>query len=400
MLLAANPSFEIVRFLQILVWIIVPIMASAIAMTIYLHYRRKKKVNRMAEQVETNFILASPEQFSHNKQDGDYIFFDHSGLIREYKDRMFYNHARYAALRKDYAVLEAKYTSLATDGKKLKSLITSKKIYMKNRIEQLPDAGNSVLDDATIERKEMADKLEQLSRSYQRLEEENRFLQEQLSLQTANDEEKEKIVNRWKEEHKLLVEKITEKEYLEELLEEKKSQIVFLQNQLEQRIRNQHQSDQQRQQVEHLHQGLLEEMETMKNELQLKQDEADQLQMMICQKEEEAAEGKQVIGAKQDHITWIENTLHETKQQNELLNAELADKKDELTMLQTQLADERARLELVIQKLASKNQAMQRLYREFSACMNAEQEISPVIALKPSYLTKLNEEWDETTAVH
>ena len=398
MLLAANPSFEFIRFMQILVWIILPVLLSAIALTIYFHYRRKRKVNRMAEESETNFILASPEQFSHSKQDGEYVFFDHSGLIREYKDRMFYNHARYAALRKDYAVLEAKYTSLAVDGRKSKSLVTSKKIYMKNQTEQLPVVETvNVLDDFSVERKELADKLEQMARSYQRLEEENRFLQEQVSLQSAGDDEKERIVNRWKEENKSLREKITEKEYLDELVGEKKEQIVFLQNQLEQRIKSQHYADQQRQQAEGVRSNLLEEIETMKNELQLKQDRYDQLQMSLCEKEEQLADGKQAIGSKLDHITWLENVLHETKDQNELLNAELADKKDELAALQLQLADERAKLQFTEQKLAAKNQSMQRLFKEISACVGEEAQESPIVALRPSYLTRLNA---EETAVH
>ena len=57
-------------------------------------------------------MLASPEQFNHKKEDGEYLFFDHSALIDEYKKRMFYNHARFIALQKDYASFEIKYSTL------------------------------------------------------------------------------------------------------------------------------------------------------------------------------------------------------------------------------------------------------------------------------------------------
>src|SRR5689334_16099304 len=115
MILAAEPSFDCLRFIQILVWIILPVFLSVAILTIFFHYRKKRKPRALYDDAENEFVLATPEQFSHNKADGEYIFFDHSGLIREYKSRMFYNHARYRALRNDYAALEARYASLSPD---------------------------------------------------------------------------------------------------------------------------------------------------------------------------------------------------------------------------------------------------------------------------------------------
>jgi chromosome segregation ATPase len=383
MLLAANPSFEFIRFMQILVWIILPVLLSAIAFTVFFHYRKKKKVNPMSEDAENRFVLASPEQFRHKKSDGDYVFFDHSGLIHEYKKRMFYNHARYTALRNDYARLEAKYSSLLTTDKKDQK--KRKKIYMKNHNDQTPlvDA-NLMTEDLAKEKNELTDNLVQLSRSYQRLEEENRFLQEQISLQTAGDDEKDKIMNRWKEENKALREKTAEQDYLEELLNEKKAQIVFLQNQLEERIRNQHHADQQRQQATSGMNDLLQQVEALKNELLLKQETADKLQMSLCEKEEQLTEKQQVLGSKLDHITYLENVLHETKEQNELLNAELADRKDEVQHLQQLLADERSGLQFMEEKLQANKQLLQRVFKEIASCVHEEQE-SPIVTLRPAY---------------
>src|SRR5688572_15719174 len=98
MWLAAGSSFELIKFIQILSWIIMPVLLLCVAVTVFLHYRRKKQneAGINPDDNENSFILASPERFNHSIQDGEYVYFDHSALIREYKNRMFYNHARYA----------------------------------------------------------------------------------------------------------------------------------------------------------------------------------------------------------------------------------------------------------------------------------------------------------------
>lgn len=404
MLLTAEPSFEFVRFMQILVWIILPLMLSAVMLTVFFHYRKKKKQTLTQQEAEDNFVLAAPEQFSHHKSDGEFVFFDHSGLIREYKSRMFYNHARYTALQKDYAVLQSKFSSLTTTG--TISLLNHKNEnhYMKNQKEQVVSNGEQLPADQLIQQKELSDKLQQLNKAYLRLEEENRFLQEQISLQTAGEGEKDEIVGRWKDENKSLREKLAGLEYLEELLDEKKEQISFLQNQLEHRIKNQHQAEHQRQQAiadkeqhELFRQELSAEKEQLKNELALKQDQADQLQSKLLGQEERFEQEQQAFAAKLNQITYLENVLHETKEQNELLNAEVADRKDEINNLHQLLSDERSRVQYMEQKLSTNRQLLQRLYKEFSLCLQDEIHESPVVTLKPSFINKGNTaEWDES----
>lgn len=367
MWLAAGPSFELIRFVQILAWIILPVLILVVSVTLFLHYRKKKNAEAITdpEDIENNFILASPERFNHSVKDGEYVYFDHSGLIREYKNRMFYNHARYAALRKDYAMLEAKYSSLS-DGALLpkvrdKLLKKHKRKHMKNHNEQVsPVVTDMPAGDFANDPKELSDKLQQLNRAYSRLEEENRFLQEQVSLHTATEDEKNVVVNRWKEECASMKNKVAERNYLEELLEEKKAQIGFLQNQLEQRIRNQHQAEQQRQQT-------IEEMEQQKQLQQNFMRETDELKIQLS--------------SRIDQITYMENVFRETKEQNELLNAEMADKRDQIEILQQQVLDERSKFQFVEQRLEANKQLLRRLYKEFSSCMDEE---SVVVEFRPT----------------
>jgi len=386
MILAAEPSFDFLRFIQIVTWIIVPVFLSAMMLTIFFHYRKKKKTRTLYDEGENEFVLATPEQFSHNKADGEYIFFDHSGLIREYKSRMFFNQARYRALRNDYAALEARYASLSNDQPTL--LSNKKKIYMKNHNDDML-AG----DDNAIEKKELSDKLEQLNRSYQRLEEENRFLQEQISLETAGEDEKDRILARWKEENIKLRNKVSEQDYLEEVLEEKKAQIVFLQQQLEQRIKNQHRADQQNQQArlemqdaQDQRQAVQAEFEALKNEIQQKQEKADSLSTTLLEKEERLSEIQQQFKSKLDHITYLENALTELKDQNALLHAESADERDQVNALKQLLEDERSHQQQTEQKLQNNRQQIQRIYKELALCLNEEQQASPIVSLRPSYI--------------
>jgi len=386
MILAAEPSFDFLRFIQILTWIILPVFVSAMMLTIFFHYRKKKKTRALYDDAENEFVLAAPEQFSHSKADGEYILFDHSGLIREYKSRMFFNHARYRALRNDYAALEARYASLSPDQPTL--LPNKKKIYMKNHNDEM-----LAVDDNAIEKKELSDKLEQLTRSYQRLEEENRFLQEQISLETAGDDEKDRILTRWKEENIKLRNKVSEQDYLEEVLEEKKAQIVFLQQQLEQRIKNQHRADQQnqqsRQEMQEAHdrrQALKAKFESLQHELQQKQERADRLTTALQEKEERLSETQQQLKFKLDHITYLENSISELKDQNALLNAESADERDQVNALKQLLEEERSRHQHTEEKLLNNRQQIQRIYKELALCLNEEQQAPPIVSLRPSYI--------------
>ncbi|HKZ67397.1 MAG TPA: hypothetical protein VJ111_13615 [Chitinophagaceae bacterium] len=403
MLLATSSAFDFVKFIQILCWIILPVLILAVLLTVFFHYRKKKK-----ERAETgngngdeDFIQASPELLGYTKGDGEYIFFDHSSLISEYKKRLFYNHARYTALHHDFEKLETKYAMLASYT--TAALINKKNTHMENVNEPMPQhletEVNKMTREYAAEKKELLARLEQLGKSYQSLEQEHESLLEKVSMETITDEEKTVIINRWKEENLSLKDKVAEHEYLHEIVEEKKVQIDFLQNQLEQRIKNNHQAENLRSQLmadleqsRNANENMLMQLESLKNELTRQQEESGKLQMVLNEREELLAERQQLLASKLDHITWLENSLHESKEQNELLNASVADSKDLVAALQEQLSYEQLRTQSIEQKFSSNKQALQRLYKEFSAIAGGENEQSPVIALRPEYVNGGNEE--------
>ena len=401
MLLATGSAFDFVKFIQILCWIILPVLFLAVLLTIFLHYRKKKIEKAEAGNGDEEFIDGSPELLGYTKGDGEYVFFDHSSLISEYKKKLFYNQARYTALHHDFEKLETKYAMLATYT--AAALINNKNTHMENTHESMPQhletEINKMTKEYAAEKKELMTRLEQLGNSYQSLEQEHESLLEKVSMETITDEEKTVIINRWREENIALKDKVAEQEYLKEIVEEKKAQIDFLQTQLEQRIKNNRQAENLRNQLmtdleqsRNANENTLIQFQSMKDELARQQEENGKLQMVLNEREELLAERQQLLASKLDHITWLENTLHETKEQNEILNASVADNKDLIAAFQEQLSQEQLRAQSVEQKLSSNKQVLQRLYKEFSTLVGEENEQSPVIALRPEYVNNVNED--------
>jgi hypothetical protein len=401
MFIATGSAFDFVKFIQILCWILVPVFLLVASLTIFFHYRRKRIEKAELAAGDDVYIHSSPELLGYTKGDGEYIFFDHSSLISEYKKRLSYNHARYTALHHDFEKLETKYAMLA---QYTGSMITNKKsTSMENSQEQIPQHVEKEINKMTTgyiaEKKELLARLDQLGTSYQSLEQEHQSLLEKVSLETVTDEERTAIIDRWREENILLKDKVAEHEYLKDVVEEKKMQISFLQTQLEQRIKIGAQSENQRNQLVadlelsgNVNENTLQQLELLKAELAQQKAENSKLQVLLNEKEELLSERQQLLASKMDHITWLENTLHELKEKNELLNTNLSYGKDRVSVLQEQVSDEQIRANAIEQKLAANKQGLQRLHKELSALADEGDEQSPVIPLRPEYVSPGNEE--------
>jgi DNA repair exonuclease SbcCD ATPase subunit len=400
MFLVAGPTPEFFKFMQILCWIIIPVLVLIVLVTVFLHYRKKRKSPDKENDAITKdeFMQASPEQVGYTNGDGQYVLFDHSSLIKEYKNRLLYSHACIAALEKDLNNSETKYAALA--GYVQTNFITTKKETMENlQPEAIRTAVNKLAKEQEMERNEWLTKLNQLERSYQQLEQENKTLQEQISMETATDDEKAAIINRWKEENNSLREKVAGQEYLEDLLQEKKAQINFLQNQMEQRIKDLYRSEHIRlqtvaemKQVKEDSEAIRKKNDALENDLLIRQEEADKMQVVLCAKEEQLVEKQQLLDDRISHITYVEGALRETKEQNDQLNASVADSRDLVNTLQQQLLDEQAKVEFTVQKLFDNKQLLRRLYKELSNFIDDDSKGSPVVSLRPAYSNIENEE--------
>ena len=389
MLFTAGFLFEFSRFIQIISWIILPITAIVVTITIFQHYRRKKKFAGKEVDKTTTLVLMEPGKSGN-------IYLDHSAVVNEYEKELLCNYARYAALKQDFASIENKYSVVFQ---------TMPFLLNKNNINmQYADAPQQFLqaEDSPNENNS-TQKLDELNKANQLLKKDNESLKEQLLLLTAGDDEKSAIISRWRNESSDLLKKVTEHDYLKEVVEEKKTYIDFLQQQLEQRIRSQHHSEQQLmeikaqlQQARQAYDDVQITFQSLSNEVLQRQEETAKLKTIILEREEQLNEKKQLLISKLDHITYLENVLFEIKQQNEILNAAIEDEKELTFSLREKLDNEHAKIKYLEQKLNNNKQMMKNFYKELSACVNLETEESPVIELKPLYSDNERTEWNES----
>jgi chromosome segregation ATPase len=368
MLLTVGPFLEFAQFLQIMSWIILPVFALAVTVTIFIHYRRKKR-NNGDDQPED--IFSSMNEPAAIKRD-TYMLFDHSGLIRQYRNKLSYNHARYTALKHDYEKLELKYAAInAGTGR----FIHLKKNHMENTQGQSQQTIDKITEDFATEKNQLINRLDQLNRSYKSLESENESLLEQINMQAATGEEKAIIVNQWKEESYQLKNQLKEQEYFKDVIVEKKAQVEFLQNQLDQRIRNYHQAEQLSNEMQAELEQSRQRSEQISGELRVLKNELEK-------KDELVAGEKLLLDSKTNQVTYLENMIKELKEQNEILNAAVADNQDKMHSLQQELEDERCKTSSMEQKLLANKQLLQRLYKEFMSCIEDENDELRVIPMK------------------
>lgn len=384
MCLAVWPLTGFSGLLQILLLIVSAFLVTAFMITVVLHYRRRKKEPEPADVEQ--IVAASPETAQYKIED-EYILFDHSGLIREYKAKLIKNHARYMALKQDFEQLEEKYNAV------LQTANSPLQNFKPDIMEQ------TVANSTTVEvsqRNELQDRLEKLNEAYQSLNNEKNILTEQLALACLGEEEKLAILGKWKEELKQAKNKLAEQECMKDLLDEKKSQVEFLQQQLEQRIRNFHISELKLQETaEQLKNNRLALDETSKN-LQLEKVNAEEMRARLSDVEAALNNHQQMLTGKQDRIIYLENLLREIKDQNEMLQASVADYSEKSANQQQLLDDEQSRNLYMEQKLTGNKRLLQKLFNELSACIQEDGAEPPIIPLRPAYINKIIvEEWEE-----
>jgi chromosome segregation ATPase len=388
MLLTTGLLMEFGRFLQILSWIFLPVLLISVGITVWHHYRKKGRKPGNSSFFEEEFLAATPDQSGEPGRKGAYLLFDHSGLIRQYQHKLSYNHARYAALKQDFEKLELKYS--ASNGLAETRLLHINQYQMENTAEQIQEMPDRLSVDMAG-KNELLERLERLDQSYKSLEKENESLLDQLRLQSASEEGKEIIFNRWREENNSLKEQASASQCLRDLVAEKRAQIEFLQTQAEQRIKAYHDGERQRLQMkDELDQSKLQYQKTL-DELDFLKAEAANYQQLVGEKEQKLEETTLLLHTQNDQLLYMENLLKEVKQQNELLNAAVGDSQEKIDILQDHVEFEEGRVKALEQKLQTNRQLLHRLYREFSSCIDEEIQSSPVVTLRSSYMNDVEE---------
>lgn len=227
--LATGSSFDFMQFVQIFCWILIPLLLVATLVTIILHYRRKKTEHHDGEP-----IPGSPEILGYTKGDGEFVCFDHSPLINEYKKRLSFSHARVTALRKDLENLLLRYQALASFA--VSRLMNECHGNSKLEPGEIPASIRKEIEKVARqmerERKDWSDQHQQLNDAFRHLEEDYNCLQEKMELQVLTHDEKEELLVKWQDRNRELSEKLDEQQWLHQVIDEKKAQIEYLQNNL------------------------------------------------------------------------------------------------------------------------------------------------------------------------
>ncbi|HET6768590.1 MAG TPA: hypothetical protein VFH08_14360 [Chitinophagaceae bacterium] len=389
MLLLSDASAAIfLRFLQILLWIGIPAFVIAMLITTLIHYKSKRKKARKHEG--QSLIFENEKSFSGYDDfslipPGFYL----PGSQQEVKGiihQLFHSNARYIAIRKDFERLNEKYQKLHVNIHQHYETVKHSETIKKESMETIPEdlqqrmqeQIQNIKQQHEIEKKELYAELTLLTKAFENLEKDNNSLQDQLLAYSSDENKTTAVIQKWEVEKAELKKRISEQEYLKEVLEEKKLQITFLQQQLEQRIRNHHLVEQQFRDL-----GI--KFMEVKEQLEIKEQTEKEFQSSFQEKEQEIASLKEMIQSRSDHVTQLEANLKTLEEQNGNFCLTVDDNSKRIHALQEQLANTDLEKKELAGKLEKNNTFLKGFHRKLSDVLEEEAAASPVIVMKPVY---------------
>jgi chromosome segregation ATPase len=235
------------------------------------------------------------------------------------------------------------------------------------------------------EKTDLAVQLQQLQKTVQQLKDENTALQQKVQAggeqKHGNYEQQikelQQLLTKAEEEKTTLKIKITDQQYLQDVLQEKKLQIEFLQNQLEQRIRTFREIEKeaadktmQVQQAQTYKENFEREMHALREEMQQQREEVAAWQQAVERSREEIRQHQDNLRSKTGHIENLERNLHEVQQQQAVLQLVLDDKQNMITSLQESLNREQHKTKDLEGKLITNNQLLSKIYGDLSKSLS------------------------------
>ena len=392
MLLLLDASlFVFFNFLQVFLWISIPALLIGMSITTVMHYRDKRKKQKSLE----GSLIPKNEGSSADHGDISLIPLDLflQGDKQESRRIMNYlsqSNARYIAIQKDFKVLSEKYQQLQV--KSNQNFETKNNKTMETIHTDLQQISYKHVDSQQayeLEKKELLAELDQLTTSFENLEKDNISLREQLNVYCDNGTGFTSMIQKWDEEKAELKKRISEQEYLKDVLEEKKQQIIFLQQQLEQRIKNHHLE-------EHQFRELGIKFMEANEKIEMKDQSIKEFQATVHDKEQEIIFLKEVVQSATVNGIQLETTIRELQEQNSRSSFELDKKSDLINELQAQLAEiNEAKIKLE-ERLEKSQTFFKGFHRKLSDILQEEVPESPVIVMKPVYKEENKEPFTES----
>jgi len=380
------------KFLQIFLWISIPALLIGMLITTFIHYNNKRKKQKSLEEP---FIFEG---------EGPGTGYDDISLMplnlflhgdkqetRRIMNYFSHNNARYIAIQKDFKVLTEKYQQLQvksyqnSETKKNKSMETIHTNLQEISYEQV----SAIREQNEIEKKELLAELDQLTISFENLEKDNISLREQLSVYFENGTGFTSMIQKWDEEKAELKSRISEQEYLKDVLEEKKQQIVFLQQQLEQRIKNHHLVEQQFREL-----GI--KFMDANEKLEIEEQSIKEFQATVHDKEQEIIFLKEVVQSATANAVQLETMIKELQEQNSKFSFEFDKKNDLINEIQAQLTEINEGKIKLEERLERSQTFIKGFHRKLSDILQEEIPESPVIVMKPVFKDENKEQFTES----
>jgi chromosome segregation ATPase len=334
---------EFTLFLQIVLWIAVPVTIIALLITTILHYRRKKKnrdtvfpypeqdndlaVPLTGDAMPDWLASANPENLS---------------LLKKYEREIRYFREKNHSQEEDFRRLEEKYETLLS------------KAYRGDK------TGNeNIVTDLQRETREYKQKIVELQKALEQAKE------------IAESDKKLQVTNEIRSENNNEPVRTAEQDYLRDMVEEEKQHISFLQQQLDQRIRSYHE-------MEHQLRSVSEEIEK-KNQL-------------LTEREEQLSTAEQVLEAKnmetEQHLKKIEGYLDEIGLKEETINSKTAS----ILQLERSLEELQQHHNQSLHLLNSSNNTVTELHEQLAQQTNKTADLEERLERANRFLSKLHEE--------
>ena len=391
MLLLLDASlFVFFNFLQVFLWISIPALLIGMLLTTVMHYRDKRKKQKSLGEP---FIFESEGSSAADVSLIPLDLFLHGDKeeTRRIKNYLSHSNARYIAIQKDFKVLTEKYQQLQV--KRYQNFETKKNKSMEiihTDLQQIPyEQIDPTKQEYELEKKELLAELDQLTISFENLEKDNISLREQLNVYCDNGTGFTSMIQKWDEEKAELKKRINEQEYLKDVLEEKKQQIVFLQQQIEQRIKNHHLEE-----VQFKELGI--KLMDANEKLEIKEQSIKEFQATVHDKEQEIIFLKDVVQSATVNAVQLETMIKELQEQNSRSSFELDKKNDIIKELQAQLAETNEAKIKLEERLERSQTFIKGFHRKLSDILQEEIPESPVIVMKPVFKEENKEQFIES----
>lgn len=398
MLFLSDASLAIFsQFLQILFWIGIPALIISMLITTVIHYRNKKRKSKNEKEQRLLFkndggSYSGYDDFSLVPQEVYLPGSEHEvkGIIHH----LFHSKARYMAIRKDFEILNRKYQRLHVHIHQDSETINNKTMetIQTDMNQTLHEQIESIRQQHEFEKKELYAELTQLTRAYENLEKDNNSLRDQLVAYSSDENKATAVIQKWEEEKAELKKRISEQEYLKDVLEEKKLQISFLQQQLEQRIKNHHLVEQQFREL-----GI--KFMEVKEELEIKQQTEKEFQSGVHEKDQEIGFLKEMIQSKTEHAAQLEASLKTAQEQNGNFSLVVEGNSKLIGNLHEQLAVSNEIRKELERKLERNNALLKGFHRKLSDVFEEEMAEPPVIVMKPVFAQENTEQLTTESAI-